>query len=143
MQIIGAVTRAGGVPDDRELLEAVESEFRDIGAQILTICTDDGSAGEKGLVTEMFERGLREGCVPREDVRVYACGPEGMLKAVAEVTAHYNLDCEMSLEERMACGIGTCYSCTVTIQLPDGTTQKKRVCREGPVFQARDIQWKD
>ena len=43
----------------------------------------------------------------------------------------------------MACGIGACYACTTTVKLPDGATQKKRVCREGPVFQARDIVWKD
>ncbi len=139
-----AVTRnAGAEDDDREILEAVESEFRAIGAQILTVCTDDGSLGEKGLVTEMLERGLRDGCVPRESVRLYACGPAGMLKAVAGIAARNALPCEVSLEERMACGIGACYACTATIKLADGTTQKKRVCREGPVFQARDIVWKD
>jgi dihydroorotate dehydrogenase electron transfer subunit len=139
-----AVTRNGGSGNaDRELLDAVESEFREIGAKIMTVCTDDGSAGEKGLVTGMLERGILEGCIPRESVRLYACGPEGMLREVAGIAARHSLDCEVSLEERMACGIGACYSCTTTVMLPDGTTRKKRVCREGPVFQARDIVWKD
>ncbi len=138
-----AVTRAVSADDDREILDAVEAEFREIGARILTVCTDDGSLGEKGLVTEMLERGIRDGCVPRESVRLYACGPAGMLKAVAGIAERYALPCEVSLEERMACGIGACYGCTTTVKLPDGTTQKKRVCREGPVFQARDIVWKD
>jgi dihydroorotate dehydrogenase electron transfer subunit len=139
-----AVTR-GAAPagDDREILDAVEKEFRGIGARILTVCTDDGSLGEQGLVTEMLERGLRDGCVPRESVRLYACGPAAMLRAVADIAARHSLPCEVSLEERMACGIGACYSCTVTVMLPDGQTRKRRVCREGPVFQARDIQWKD
>ncbi len=138
-----AVTRGAAADDDREILDAVEHEFREIGARILTVCTDDGSLGEKGLVTEMLERGLRDGCVPRESVRLYACGPAGMLKAVAGIAARNAFPCEVSLEERMACGIGACYACTTTVKLPDGTTQKKRVCREGPVFQARDIVWKD
>lgn len=139
-----AVTRGAESEDSgREILQAVREESREIGAQILTVCTDDGSAGEKGLVTEMLERGIRGGCVPRESVRLYACGPAGMLRAVAEIAARYSLECEVSLEERMACGIGACYSCTATVMLPDGTTRKKRVCREGPVFQARDIVWKD
>jgi dihydroorotate dehydrogenase electron transfer subunit len=110
---------------------------------VLTVCTDDGSAGAKGLVTEMLEQGIREGCVPLEDVCLYACGPEGMLRATAEIAGRHGLDCQVSLEERMACGIGACYSCTVSVVMPDGTTRKKRVCREGPVFHARDIQWKD
>jgi len=139
-----AVTRGAAPMDgDREILDAVEEEFRGIGAQILTVCTDDGSLGEKGLVTEMLERGIRDGCVPQENVRLYACGPTGMLRAIADIAARHSLPCEVSLEERMACGIGACYSCTTTVLLPDGTTRKKRVCREGPVFQARDIIWKD
>jgi len=139
-----AVSRGGGPQaDDRELTDAIESEFREIGAQVLTICTDDGSAGEKGLVTEMLEQGIRDGCIPRENVSVYACGPAGMLQTVAGIAARHSLECQVSLEERMACGIGACYSCTVMVVNPDDSTGKKRVCREGPVFQARDIQWKD
>jgi dihydroorotate dehydrogenase electron transfer subunit len=139
-----AVTRnTGPEDDDREILDAVENEFREIGAQILTVCTDDGSIGERGLVTEMLERGIRDGCVPREGARVYACGPAGMLRAVAAIAARNEMPCEVSLEERMACGIGACYGCTVTVSVPDGSPRKQRVCREGPVFQARDIVWKD
>jgi len=144
-----AVSRLGAGPGreaadrDRELLDAIESEFQEIGARVLTVCTDDGSLGEKGLVTEMLEQGIRNGCVPRRDVRVYACGPEGMLRTVAEIAARYSLDCEVSLEERMACGIGACYSCTIRVIGPGGAPLRKRVCKEGPVFRTRDIQWKD
>lgn len=139
-----AATRNTGPEDDgREILGSVEREFREIGARVLTVCTDDGSIGERGLVTEMLERGILEGCVPREGAQVYACGPAGMLRAVAAIAARNELPCEVSLEERMACGIGACYGCTVTVSLPDGSPRKLRVCREGPVFQARDIVWKD
>ena len=123
--------------------EIIRAEFTSIGAHILSVCTDDGSAGEKGLVTEILEQGILGGCVPRSDVCVYACGPAGMLKAVAEIAGRYGLPCQVSLEERMACGIGACYACTVRVSAPDGAIRKLRVCREGPVFQARDIQWKD
>jgi dihydroorotate dehydrogenase electron transfer subunit len=138
-----AVTRGGMEEGERDLLDAIESEFSEIGANVLTVCTDDGSAGAKGFVTEMLAEGIRGGCVPRESVRLYACGPEGMLSAVARIAAGNGMDCQVSLEERMACGIGACYSCTATVVLPDGTTRKQRVCREGPVFNARDILWKD
>jgi dihydroorotate dehydrogenase electron transfer subunit len=128
---------------DQELYDAIQSEFDEIGARVLTVCTDDGSLGEKGLVTEMLEQGLRDGCVPHESVCLYACGPEGMLRAMAEIAARNSLDCQVSLETRMACGVGACYSCTTRVIGLDGTIRRKRVCREGPVFPARDIQWKD
>jgi dihydroorotate dehydrogenase electron transfer subunit len=143
---IGASDRKidiAGSGGDQELYGAIQSEFAEIGARVLTVCTDDGSLGEKGLVTEMLEQGIRGGCVPRESVCLYACGPEGMLRAVAEIAARYNLDCQVSLETRMACAVGACYSCTTRVIGPDGATRRKRVCREGPVFEARDIQWKD
>ena len=132
-----------GVESDQDLYDAIHSEFDEIGARVLTVCTDDGSLGEKGLVTEMLARGLRDGCVPRESVCVYACGPEGMLRAVAEIAARNSLDCQVTLETRMACAVGACYSCTTRVIEPDGKIHRKRVCRDGPVFEARDIQWKD
>jgi dihydroorotate dehydrogenase electron transfer subunit len=138
-----AVTRGvSGDEEDRGLRAAVESEFSEIGARLLGVCTDDGSVGEKALVTELLEQGLRNGCVPRADVRIYACGPAAMLRAVADIAARYGLDCQVSLEERMACGIGACYACTVPVAGPDGAIVRKRVCHDGPVFHARDIQWK-
>jgi dihydroorotate dehydrogenase electron transfer subunit len=131
------------VLEEGALFAAIQAEFDEIGAKVLTICTDDGSLGEKGLVTEMLERGLQGGCLPAESVCLYACGPEGMLRRVAEIAARYHLDCQVSLERRMACGVGACYSCTASIRTPEGTLHRTRVCREGPVFEARNIAWKD
>jgi dihydroorotate dehydrogenase electron transfer subunit len=133
---------AGVTAETGDLFDAICSEFREIGAEVLNVCTDDGSAGEKGLVTEMLAQGIRGGCIPREGVRLYACGPQGMLKTVAEIASRHSLECEVSLEERMACGIGACYSCTCQVKGADGAAVKKRVCREGPVFRSGDIQWK-
>ena len=129
--------------EDAGLEEVIRSEFREAGAQVLGVCTDDGSIGAKGVVTELFEAGIRDGCVPSSDVCVYACGPRGMMRAVAEITARHNLPCQVSLEERMACGVGACYACTCRVVGAEGVVRRKRICREGPVFQAKDVQWKD
>jgi dihydroorotate dehydrogenase electron transfer subunit len=66
-----------------------------------------------------------------------------MLRAVAEITARYELPCQVSLEERMACGVGACYACTCRTIGADGSARRKRVCRDGPVFAAKEIEWKD
>jgi dihydroorotate dehydrogenase electron transfer subunit len=126
-----------------DLQQLIRAEFEEIGAELMSICTDDGSVGAKGLVTEMFAQGIRDGCMPLTDVCVYACGPKGMMAAVAEIVARHGLPCQVSLEERMACGIGACYACTCRVAGSDGVTRKKRVCRDGPVFAAKDVQWKD
>ena len=64
---------------------------------------------------------------------VIACGPTGMLKAVAKMSRKYNIDSFVATEERMACGIGACYGCTIPIEV-DGNVKMLRVCKEGPVF---------
>jgi dihydroorotate dehydrogenase electron transfer subunit len=126
-----------------DLLDVIRREFEGIGAQVMGVCTDDGSAGAKALVPALFECGIQDGNVPLQNTMVYACGPKGMMAAVAEITDRHGLPAQVSLEERMACGIGACYACTCSVVGPGSTIQKKRVCREGPVFPAKDIQWKD
>jgi dihydroorotate dehydrogenase electron transfer subunit len=73
-------------------------------------------------------------------VEVFACGPTPMLKAVAALAAHYNLPCQVSLEEFMACAVGGCAGCAVKIATPDGEAMK-RVCVDGPVFDAATVVW--
>jgi len=73
-------------------------------------------------------------------VEVFACGPTPMLKAVANLAAHYNLPCQVSLEEFMACAVGGCAGCAVKINTPDGEAMK-RVCVDGPVFDAATVVW--
>jgi len=95
------------------------------------ISTDDGSLGEKGFITKntVLTR-------LKEYDRLYCCGPLPMLKVIAAVAKENNIDCEVSLENTMACGIGACLCCvTETI---DGN---KCVCTEGPVFNINQLSW--
>lgn len=118
------------------LLAGVE-DFRAAGIEV-ELATDDGSAGHHGFVTELLARRLERGDVP---ARIVACGPPAMLAAVARIAEHHHVDCDVSLENHMACGFGACFSCVAPIRQPDGTVDLKRVCVEGPVFSARSVAW--
>jgi dihydroorotate dehydrogenase electron transfer subunit len=96
--------------------------------------TDDGSAGEEGLVTEALRRRLEGG---ERYGALWACGPNPMLRALARLSAEQGIPAWLSMEERMACGLGVCLGCVVPA--PDGA--HLRVCREGPVFPADAIHW--
>jgi len=93
----------------------------------------------EGYVTELARAWL-DALAPaqREEVEIFACGPHPMLEAVAGLARDYRLACQVSLEEFMACGIGGCAGCTVETQTPQGPTMK-RVCVDGPVFDARQV----
>lgn len=94
-----------------------------------------------GNVTELAAAWLQSLAVPElAKTQVFACGPTQMLKAVAELAAHYELPCQVSLEEFMACAVGGCAGCAVEINTPDGPAMK-RVCVDGPVFAANTIVW--
>ncbi|HET6457107.1 MAG TPA: dihydroorotate dehydrogenase electron transfer subunit [Armatimonadota bacterium] len=98
--------------------------------------TEDASHGHHGLVTGLLESYLEEGDKPL----VYACGPWPMLKAVAEITKAHKLDCQVSTEAKMACGVGACMSCVIKVR--DGDSSKYvRSCKEGPVFDADEVIW--
>jgi dihydroorotate dehydrogenase electron transfer subunit len=115
--------------------------FEPLGVHV-TLATEDGSRGDAGRVTAPLAREL----AARPDgspVVLYACGPEAMLKAVAELAARHGLACELATERRMGCGMGGCYSCVVRVRTPDGGSRFARSCIEGPVFQAADIVWDD
>ena len=76
----------------------------------------------------------------RESLIVYACGPERMLEAVAQIAAERDIDCQVSMERRMACGIGLCQSCAIECRVEDSTeTVYKLCCQDGPVFDAREV----
>lgn len=97
--------------------------FEELGVEMM-VCTDDGSYGKKGLVTDALKE---------LDVQyLYACGPEPMLRALYRM----NLDGQYSLEARMACGFGACMGCSIETQFGP-----KRVCKEGPVFQKGELLW--
>lgn len=119
-----------------DLLAGV-ADFEDAGVEV-EIATDDGTAGHHGFTTDLLERRLAGGERP---VRVVACGPPAMLAKVARITLNYNVSCHVSLENHMACGFGVCFSCVAPIVQPGGSIDLRRVCVEGPVFDARAVAW--
>ena len=111
-----------------------EKDFKKLGAKI-SIATEDGSKGYKGLITDLLERKI---CVAgyKPQVTMFACGPKPMLKSLAKLAKRYKIPCQVSLEEYMACGTGTCLGCAV--KAPTGY---KLVCKDGPVFDSKEIVW--
>jgi dihydroorotate dehydrogenase electron transfer subunit len=89
-------------------------------------------------VTELLARRLERGERP---ARVVGCGPPAMLAALTRLVERHHLACDVSLENHMACGFGACFSCVAPIRQPDGTTDLRRVCVEGPVFPAGSVDW--
>jgi dihydroorotate dehydrogenase electron transfer subunit len=104
------------------------------------ITTDDGSAGLKGFVSEHLERWIeKKGCKEAEMI-IYGCGPEAMLARVAEIANSHRIDCQISMERRMACGIGLCLGCAVECKLEGSNeTVYKMCCTDGPVFDSKEI----
>ncbi|MDR1410553.1 MAG: dihydroorotate dehydrogenase electron transfer subunit [Oscillospiraceae bacterium] len=111
----------------------LEAEFERKCASV-TICTEDGSYGVPGRVTAPMEALLQQGGYSA----VYACGPVPMLNAVVQTVAKYGVPCQISLEERMGCGVGACLVCAAKIRRT-GTEDYLRVCKEGPVFNAEEV----
>jgi dihydroorotate dehydrogenase electron transfer subunit len=76
-------------------------------------------------------------------VAAFTCGPNRMMELVAEIAQQASVRLQVLLEKRMACGIGVCFSCVQRVRRPDGTEDYARVCTEGPLFDAKDILWKN
>ena len=98
------------------------------------LCSDDGSIGRHGFVDAQVRDILEK---DKDFTEVLACGPKPMLKNVAAVAAGFGVPCQVSMEERMACGVGAYLGCA--IQMADGTMQ--HVCKDGPVFDAGEVDW--
>jgi dihydroorotate dehydrogenase electron transfer subunit len=110
-----------------------------------SIATDDGSAGFAGNVVQLLERRLDEIAASGEratDLALYAAGPERMLEATARLCLARGLDLQVSMEAHMGCGVGACRACGI-VTWRDRSRINGRVCREGPVFDAREIQWEE
>lgn len=99
------------------------------------ISTVTGSYGRKGFITDAFLEDLDNNTIDM----IYACGPKEMLKKVSEIAKKRNIKCQISLEERMACGFGACLGCS--IETADGTM--KKVCVDGPVFDSNEVIFDD
>jgi dihydroorotate dehydrogenase electron transfer subunit len=114
-------------------------EFKSLGWDVF-ISTEDGSLGVKGLVTDVLESWLKADLKNREP-EFFACGPNGMLKAVGDRAMAGNWTMWLSMDNKMGCGVGACLTCVQKIKTPDGGWTWERVCREGPVFECREIVW--
>lgn len=113
----------------------MQDDFKGIGN--MYIATEDGSSGTEGNVLDAIrENGLNA------DI-IYACGPIPMLRAVKEYAFRRGIECFLSLEEKMACGIGACLACVCRTKNKDPHTNvyNKRICKEGPVFRAEEVEF--
>jgi dihydroorotate dehydrogenase electron transfer subunit len=117
-----------------ELAAGVE-DFQAAGAEV-HLATDDGSLGFKGFVTQLLQQ-------HKPPQHLVGCGPEPMMKALAELAQRWGVPCHLSLETPMACGLGICFSCVARVKAQDTPTgwDYRRVCVDGPVFDAESLLW--
>lgn len=114
----------------------LEKEFNNVSNKIV-LTTDDGSYSEKGFAINYLEKDIDEGKIDS----IYACGPLPMLKAVQKLAIEKNIPCQISLEERMGCGLGVCLGCAVkTSKSSKENPEYWHVCKAGPVFKAKDVE---
>lgn len=128
------ITLAYGVRS-KEYLAGLD-DFKATGIPVV-VATDDGSAGRRGLVTELVQELCAGSDAPSA---VYGCGPEPMLAALASFCRERRLPCWVSLETKMACGYGVCFSCVAPVHQGEAWDYA-RVCLEGPVFPADQVAW--
>ena len=112
-----------------------EKEFENVSDK-LVITTDDGSYKKKGFAIDY----LKEDCKKDKPEIIYVCGPLPMLRAVREFAIENNIPCQISLEERMGCGVGACLGCAVKVN-EDEKLEYKHVCKDGPVFWANEVEF--
>jgi dihydroorotate dehydrogenase electron transfer subunit len=140
---VGALPFEGKMDEVAQNLGFCVPAFAALGIPSM-LATDDGSVGTQGFVTDCLARWLDENRQrPLSETIIYACGPELMLAAVAKMANERNIDCQVSMERRMACGIGLCQSCAIECKVEGSDeTIYKLCCQDGPVFDAREVVWK-
>ena len=111
----------------------LEEDFRAVCETFVT--TDDGSYARHGFVTDVLQELLADA------TGVAACGPKPMLGAIAAIAKQAGLPCQVSMEERMGCGIGACLVCACALKAENGETRYGHVCKDGPVFNAEEVEW--
>ena len=124
-----------GASSEATLLHSLEAKRL---AHSLTVTTDDGSAGVRGRVTDAMPEAIARGGT---DV-VYACGPNAMLAAVSVLGVRLDVPVRVALEERMACGLGICFTCVIPVRDRDGDVQMRRSCIDGPVMDGARVEWR-
>lgn len=129
-----AAGQAAAVLGFRDAGHAMLLEEFQKSCQGVYLCSDDGSLGRHGFVDAQVADLLAK---ENDFTVILACGPKPMLRRIAQLAAEHGVPCQVSLEERMACGVGACLGCAV--RMADGTM--KHVCKDGPVFDAREVDW--
>ena len=124
LMLLGAATAAEAT--------LLQQDFQALGCS-LALATDDGSLGHRGFVTELLSAQAAQAD------KLYACGPQPMMAAVARFGAERGIACEVSLETAMACGLGACLGCAVPDPARPGAY--RHVCKDGPVFSADEVLW--
>ena len=99
------------------------------------VTTDDGTYARHGFVTDVLKEQVAGA------TGVAACGPKPMLKAIAAIAKEAGVPCQVSMEERMGCGIGACLVCACALKSENGETRYGHVCKDGPVFNAEEVEW--
>ncbi len=128
-QLQGKATVLLGFRNKNAVLLA--DEFEAV-SQSVFLATDDGSCGYHGLVTDVMKNIMTSNPVSR----IYTCGPTPMMRQVVDLAATQQIPVQVSLEERMGCGVGACVTCTCTV-----AGNRKRVCKDGPVFDGSEVEW--
>jgi dihydroorotate dehydrogenase electron transfer subunit len=124
------------------------AEFSRFGIPAI-ITTDDGSYGFRGFITQALEAYLDKYFRGNTAPIIYTCGPEPMMKRVADIATSRGLQCQIAVERAMACGMGTCQSCCIKVKKPDPNQAPmagrdwayRLACTDGPVFLAKDLLW--
>ena len=111
----------------------LKRDFEQTGAKVI-ICTDDGTTGVHGFVTEPLKDQAASADI------IMSCGPMPMLKAISSIAESNNVDCQVSLEERMGCGVGACLVCACKVK-KNGSEHFGHVCKDGPVFDSKEVIW--
>ncbi len=137
---LGAVTKAR-IPFQLKRADDRIAHFERLGLHPV-ICTDDGSLGFRGLVTDALLEYIEKEGVNTASTKMFACGPRSMLAALDGIADRFALPCEVLLEERMACGFGACISCVCAVKEPGQKAQFARICAEGPAFDVRRVMWR-
>ncbi len=144
MSFAGAKT-AEGLPFEGKMDEVSQQvgfvipEFAQYSIESV-VATDDGSSGFHGLVTDCLRHWLDQNLTNPDEMIICGCGPEAMLARLSRVAAEKKIDCQVSLERRMACGIGLCQSCAVECRVEGSSeTVYKLCCKDGPVFDSMDL----
>jgi dihydroorotate dehydrogenase electron transfer subunit len=126
------------IPSEKEIISLVggrsEKQIITQGLINVSVATEDGSAGYKGTVLELLREKINKNEI--KNFKIFACGPNPMLKALQKLCNENNYDCEISVESAMACGFGICQGCPIE---PANGESYLLICKDGPVFNSKAV----